>query len=342
MYGDEFVSGSMGAKRVTLKDIAEATGFSVNTISRALKDREDISKRTKKLVREKANEMGYLADMVAVSMRSGKTHTVAIIIPDIANPFFSTQVKELDGLLRAQGYTSIIFNTDEDGEVELEAVKTAIIRKVDGIIICPTQRREDIFKLMTDNALPYVVFARRFPLRNLFTVAWDDVQAGYQATEHLVLLGKRRILFLNGPQHISSSIDRFTGYCSCLRTYGISFDPSLVVEADIMETDHCSCIKPILEAHVQFDGIFAFSDFIAFAALETLDSLGLHVPVVGVDDILSNLNLPVRLTSVGADKKHEAHSIVHMLHEQMYATHPLSPYMVKIETYLMVRDTNGE
>ena len=138
---------------------------------------------------------GYLTDMVAASMRSGKTNTVAIIIPDIANPFFSTQLKELDGLLRAKGYTSIILNTDEDGEIELEAVKTAIIRKVDGIIICPTQHREDIFKLITDNALPYVIFARRFPLRNFFTVAWDDVQSGYQATEHLLSLGKRAYPF---------------------------------------------------------------------------------------------------------------------------------------------------
>jgi LacI family transcriptional regulator len=282
--------------------------------------------------------MGYLTDMVAVSMRSGKTNTIAVIIPDIANPFFSTQLKELDGLLRAKGYTSIILNTDEDGEIELEAVKTAIIRKVDGIIICPTQRREDIFKLITDNALPYVIFARRFPLRNFFTVAWDDVQSGYQATEHLLSLGKRRILFLNGPQHISSSVDRFNGYCACLRAYGIPYDPALVVEADILETDHCSCIKPILEARVQFDGIFAFSDFIALAALETLETLGLDLPVVGVDDILSNLNLPIRLTSVGADKKHEAHCILHMLHEQMIATHPIEPYTVKIETHLVVRD----
>ena len=333
------MSSSIVSKRVTLKDLAQATGFSVNTISRALKDREDISEQTKKLVREKANEMGYLTDMVAASMRSGKTNTVAIIIPDIANPFFSTQLKELDGLLRAKGYTSIILNTDEDGEIELEAVKTAIIRKVDGIIICPTQLREDIFKLITDNALPYVIFARRFPLRNFFTVAWDDVQSGYQATEHLLSLGRRRILFLNGPPHISSSVDRFTGYCACLRAYGIPYDPALVVEADILETDHCSCIKPILEAHVQFDGIFAFSDFIALAALETLETLGLNLPVVGVDDILSNLNLPIRLTSVGADKKHEAHCILHMLHEQMVATHPVTPYMVKIETHLVVRDT---
>ena len=332
------MSSSTGSKRVTLKDIAQATGFSVNTISRALKDREDISERTKKIVRDKANDMGYLTDMVAASMRSGKTNTIAIIIPDIANPFFSTQLKELDGLLRAEGYTSIILNTDEDGEIELEAVKTAIIRKVDGIIICPTQRREDIFKLITDNALPYVIFARRFPLGNYYTVAWDDVQSGYQATEHLLSLGKRRILFLNGPPHISSSVDRFNGYCACLQAYGIPYDPALVVEADILETDHCSCIKPILEAHVQFDGVFAFSDFIALAALETLETLGLDLPVVGVDDILSNLNLPIRLTSVGADKKHEAHCILHMLHEQMAATHPIEPYTVKIETHLVVRD----
>ena len=325
------------SKRVTMKDIAKATGFTVNTVSHALKDLKDISEETKTIIRKKAHEMGYLTDMLAVSMRSGVTHTLAIIIPDIANPFFSTKVKEMDKVLRKNGYNSFIINTDENSDIEYEAVRTAISRKVDGIIICPTQKRDDIFDLMITNSIPYVIVGRKFSGRLFYSVVWDDVRAGYLATEHLLSLGKKRILYLNGPPHISSSNDRLAGYQSCLRKHTIPFDESLVVEADIVATTGCNCIEAILERHVDFDAIFAFSDFIAFAAIDTLAEAGYDVPVVGVDDILSDLNYPMRLTSIGICKEKEADAIVKMLFEQMKSQTSV-PHIVVLEPFLVNRD----
>lgn len=332
------LSKSGKARRVTMKDIAEATGYTVNTVSHALKDLRDISEETKKTIRDKAQEMGYLTNLVAVSMRSGKTKTLAIIIPDIANPYFATKVKEMDALLRENGYSSIIINTDENSEFEFEAVRTAISRKVDGIIICPTQKRTDVFDLIIANSIPYVVLGRKFPGRLFYSVVWDDVRAGYLATEYLVGHGKKRILYLNGPSHISSSNDRLAGYKLCLEKHGIPFDETLVIEADIVETLGCNCIYSILEKQVVFDAIFAFSDFIAFAAIDTLQIIGMDVPIVGVDDILSDLNLPIRLSSVGVRKDIEAHAIIKMLFEQMKSTSASAPHIVVIETFLVDRD----
>lgn len=332
------MSKSKKPQRITMKDIALATGYTVNTVSHALKDMRDISDDTKKVIRDKAREMGYLTNLVAVSMRSGKTKTLAIIIPDIANPYFATKVKEMDSLLRENGYSSIIINTDENSEFEFEAVRTAISRTVDGIIICPTQKRTDIFDLIIANSIPYVVLGRKFPGRLYYSVVWDDVRAGYLATEHLVGMGKKQILYLNGPPHISSSNDRLAGYKLCLEKHGIPFDPSLVIEADIVETLGCNCIYAILEKQVVFDAIFAFSDFIAFAALSTLELIGMHVPIVGVDDILSDLNLPVRMSSVGVRKDIEAHAIIRMLFEQMKSSSMSAPHIVVIETFLVDRD----
>ncbi|MCK9287715.1 MAG: LacI family DNA-binding transcriptional regulator [Sphaerochaetaceae bacterium] len=329
---------SRRSRRVTMKDIAEATGFTVNTVSHALKDLKDISEETKKVIRQKAREMGYLTNLVAVSMRSGKTNTLAIIIPDIGNPFFATKVKEMDALLRDNGYSSIIINTDENSEKEYESVRMAISRKVDGIIICPTQTRTDIFDLMIENSIPYVVIGRKFSGHLYYSVVWDDVRAGYLATEHLVRQGKKRILYLNGPPHISSSNDRLAGYKLCLEKHGIGFDEKLVTEADIVETLGCNCIYSILEKQVVFDAIFAFSDFIAFAAVATLHMIGVDVPVVGVDDILSDLNLPVKLSSVGVRKDNEAHAIIKMLFEQMKDAPTSTPHIVVIETFLVNRD----
>ncbi len=324
-------------KRVTMKDIAKATGFTVNTVSHALKDMDDISEETKKIIREKAVEMGYLTNMLAASMRSGVTHTLAIIIPDIANPFFASKVREMDRVLRKNGYNSFIMNTDENCDIEREAVRTAISRKVDGIIICPTQKKTDIFDLMIANGIPYVIIGRRFSGRLFYTVLWDDVRAGYLATQYLIEKGKNRILYLNGPPHISSSNDRLTGYKKCLKEYGIAFDSNLVVEAEITPRADSNHISTIMERKGEFDAIFAFSDFIALAAIDTISRMALEVPIVGVDDILSDLNFPMPLSSVGICKEQEAQTIVEMLFEQI-KNHQNTPHTVVLETFLVNRD----
>lgn len=324
-------------RRVTMKDIAQATGFTVNTVSHALKDMDDISEETKKIIRKKAVEMGYLTNMLAASMRSGVTHTLAIIIPDIANPFFASKVREMDRVLRKNGYNSFIMNTDENCDIEFEAVRTAISRKVDGIIICPTQKKTDIFDLMISNGIPYVIMGRRFAGRLFYAVLWDDVRAGFLATQHLVMKGRKRILYLNGPPHISSSNDRLTGYKKCLREYGIPFDANLVVEAEITPRADSNHISTILDRQGEFDAIFAFSDFIALAAIDTISMVALEVPIVGVDDVLSDLNFPMPLSSVGISKEREAQAIVDMLFEQI-KNHQNSPHIVVLETFLVNRD----
>jgi len=332
------VASVTNTPRVTMKDIAKATGYTVNTVSHALKDRSDISEDAKEIIRAKAKELGYLTNMVAVSMRSGITHTLAIIIPDIANPFFATKVKEIDKTLREHGYNTIIMNTDENSEFEYQAVCSAISRKVDGIIICPTQKRDDIFSLMERNGMPFVVIGRRLPNRKVNCVVWDDVHGGLLATEHLIQLGKKNILYLNGPAYISSSNDRLAGYRLALEKYGIPFNQQLVIETSIVETDGCECVQCILESGIHFDAIFAFSDFIACSVIATLSNAGISVPIVGFDDILSELNLPFHLTSISVSKNEEARAIIKLLFDQIKKRS--SEYnTVMLETFLVNRDT---
>jgi len=333
----------VGAKRtqhVTMKDIAIATGYSVNTVSHALKDREDISKATKEIVKKKAKELGYLTNQLAVSMRSGVTHTIALIIPDIANPFFSIKVKEIDVLLRKNGYHSIIINTDENSEIEYDAVCSAIGRKVDGIIICPTQKRDDIFSIMNRYNVPFVLLGRQFHEKDLYAVVWNDNQGGFLATEYLIKLGKKNILYINGPSHISSSNDRLNGYKRALEQYHITLNEDLVIEAEIAELHTFECLEHLTGKGLSFDGIFAFSDFIAFSCIESLSILGISVPVVGFDDILSGINLPISIASIGTDKNMEAQIVIDMIFEQLKNPSDSVPHVKMLETYLVNRTNN--
>ena len=137
----------MAARRktgnVTLKDIAQATGFSANTVSRALADKPDISEETKAVIREKASQMGYIANALASFLRSGVSRNIAILVGDISNPHFSVMVKEMQTLLQRRGYNSIIFNTEEKAAVEKQAITTSLSQNVDGIILCPAPGGEE-------------------------------------------------------------------------------------------------------------------------------------------------------------------------------------------------------
>src|SRR5690554_2646292 len=165
------------ATRVTLKTIAEATGYSINTVSRALKNKKDISKESRRYIQETAQSLGYVTNAVASALRSGKTGTIAVILGDISNPHFSIMVKEIEEAAHEHGYNIIVINTNEDVERERAAILSAMSKQVDGVILCPTQKSAKNLELMADT-IPFVVIGRRFTDIETDYVIIDDCKAG--------------------------------------------------------------------------------------------------------------------------------------------------------------------
>ncbi|MFR3483743.1 MAG: VapE domain-containing protein [Clostridia bacterium] len=198
-------------KNVTLADIANKTGFSVNTVSHALHDKKDISAKTKEQIQAVAKEMGYIRNSSASSLRSGKTKSIAIIVGDISNPHFSIMIKEMETLFRKKGYTSFILNTDEDEEMEWTAITSAISKNVDGIILCPVQKTEGNVRYLMETGIPFTLIGRRFDQIPTNYVVCDDENGGYLAASYLLSENHRRILFLNGGAYISSAKERLLG-----------------------------------------------------------------------------------------------------------------------------------
>lgn len=310
--------------RIRLKDIAEATGYTINTVSHALNDKDDISEQTKQVIREAAQKMGYISDLMAGALRSGLSRTIAIILADISNPFFSIKVKEINRELRAHNYSAIIIDTDEDVGMERSAVQSAISRNADGIIICPTQKDTGVYDLLRQVRIPYVLLSRHENDETMSSVVWDDCRGGFLATDYLLKRGKRRILFLNGPDYISSSSERLEGYRQALRASGVPYIPQLVVKTGVISHGGVNALEQVFQQNISFDAIFVFSDFIAMEAMSMLGQRGIRVPeeipVVGFDDLQSHLYLPVPLVSVGADTALEAKTVVEILMGQINGT----------------------
>jgi len=334
-----------GLVRVTLKDIALRTGYTTNTISRALKDRDDIGLETRKRIQEIAREMGYIGDSIAGALRSGLTSTIAVILGDISNPHFAIIVREIEASARKHHYSTIILNTDEDSQIELEAIRLALGRKVDGIIICPTQKSEDNVLFLMKQRLPFVLIGRHFPGLEAESVVCDDVNGGRMATEHLIERGHRRILFLNGPSHISSAVERLQGYRAALESAGIAYDESLVREIPIVAGDCRPIIYRIVDEKVKFTAALAFSDLIAWEAMYALQKRGLENPrdyaIVGFDNIQSKYFFPFPLSSIGSSKSTMARRAFNLLLRRMKAETELPCTMNILDTTLVVRSSSS-
>lgn len=332
-------------KKVTLSDIAQRTGYSINTVSHALKDKSDISDKTKKLIRDVAKEIGYIGNSSASFLRSGKSKSVAVIVSDISNPHFSIMIKEIEGHLRKSGYSAIVLNTDEDEKTEYEAIVSALEKNVDGVIICPVQKSEKNIEFLEKTEVPFVLLGRRFVDKKWDYVVCDDENGGFVAAKGLLGMGHKKILYLSGPEHISSSRERLAGIKRAfsqskykdVRLY------ELTVPAVFLGDE--GAMVEMLSRYDDCSAIIAFSDMVALEVCHALKLMKRRVPedvsVVGFDNIVSKFYLPLMLSSVSSSKTNMSGSVVDILMKKIDGDDD-KHYSVVLPTKLILRETTAK
>jgi LacI family transcriptional regulator len=189
-------------KKVTMEHIANIAGVSTNTVSRALSGKPDISTYTREKIKKIALDIGYSFQSKPEdnNKQQQKTHIVGMVIADNTNPVFSKVVKGAEDVLSQSGYQLILCNTDENYRKEKNAIQLLIERDVDGILITPTQLHQKDILIMEKNSIPFVLMGRHFPDEKMSSVVADDRQGAFNAANHLLRLGHRRILFINAPE----------------------------------------------------------------------------------------------------------------------------------------------
>ncbi len=334
----------MKSNMVTLKDIAERTGLSINTISRALRDKEDISEATRKRVRAVAREMGYMHNALASSLRQGQTDTIAVIVGDISNPFFSWHVGEIERHARNYGYITYMINTEEDEALELRAIKSSLQRKVDGIIITPSQHTIGNLLYLQESNVPFVLLGRRCKDISIPYVIQDDCRGGYLAAKHLIENGHRDILAVHGPLYISSAEERLQGYTNALAEFGIRQNPDLIRGVSAIPGNCKKVAHAIACGEIPCTGVVVYSDVLALEIWYLLKKLGKRVPedcsIVGFDNIYARLSTPYQLTSIGITAN-LASSTVDML-VQLIQRRKGASLDIETEKVLDVRLMQGE
>ena len=266
-------------KRISQRDIAHQLGINVSTVSRALRGLDGVSPKLKKRIEQLAEEGGYQPNPFAVSLRYDTTRTIGIIVPDVAFNHYAQIVKRIEAEARNAGYMSIITDTDDSYENEVNCVDMLVNMHVEGIIICPSQNTTDFSHLqhLRQLHIPVVLFDR-VPNIDISSVMINDVASARYATNCLLDSGAKRIAFLGGLNQVKQTADRKHGYLEALREHEIPIRTELVKCHHISFNSGLSDTIELLRLPEPPDGILATHGLLAIAAHQAVTSQGLRIP----------------------------------------------------------------
>jgi LacI family transcriptional regulator len=277
---------------VTLRDVAVRAGVHPATASRALnpETRILVSEDTARRVLDAAAELGYSPNPVARSLRTRRSHTIGVLIPDLNNPLFPPIVRGLEDRLAAAGYVALIGNTDSDDLRERMVFDQMRARHVDGLVMATARLRHPLLAEAARADLPVVLINRLAQDYSFPSVSVDNERGVRMAVSHLAALGHRRIAHIAGPQEMSTGLSRYRGFVTAMESSGLQVDPELVVFAKSFTVEEgLRCGRLLLERGGGCTAIAAGNDMLAVGCYAALDETGLSCPedisVVGFNDM---------------------------------------------------------
>lgn len=277
----------------TLKDVAKLAGVSVSTASRALSGTGRISQATIQQVLQAADDLSYTVNIHARSLKMGRSHTIALMVPDIRNPIFPLIAKAAERTARDHGYNVYLCNSDESTEVEKAYIQSLCQHNIDGIIIASTSRTEDIVELLDASGIPYVSLIRELP-STASSVTVDNAQCGILSAEHLVNQGCRNIILLRPISDLALYQQRHDACTDYLSQHHVTHQ-TLSIDVDAPDWSKLDALESI-------DGLIAMNDPLAMMALGHLYQRNLRVPddihVIGMDGLPAGQYTSPPLTSV--------------------------------------------
>ena len=280
-------------KRLQMADIARLAGVSVATVSRSLNGSPLISKDTRDRVEELARSLNYSINVSAQNLRLKQNRTIAVVIPydkvsrqHISDPFFLAMVGSLADALTERGFDMLLSRVDAES---LDSAANLVNSGVaTGVILIGQWRHHDQLNQLASRRVPIVVWGTQIPQQLYCTVGGDNLAGGTLATRHLIEQGWRRIVFVGDPQ-LPEVAHRYRGYVETLKAHRITPDPRLLVKVPFDANEARAGITRLCESGIEFDSVFACSDVLASASMQTLHLFGRSVPekvaVVGYDDI---------------------------------------------------------
>ena len=327
---------------VTIYDIGRKAGVSASTVSRVLNNRPTVDEKLAEAVRAAARELGYRRNAVAGNLRLSKTSLWAVIISDVANPFFTSVVRGIEDVAQETSYSVVLCNSDEDPGKEADYVEAVLAQRMAGVIISPSPGGGVGLNALAASGIPVVTIDREVPGSPTDAVVVDNRAGGQRAVAHLIENGYRRIACITGPANVSTATERLEGYQGALRAADLPLDPDLVKHADFREGGGHTAMTALLDAAHAPDAVFVANNLMTMGALRAIAERGRHVPpigVVGFDDLPWADLLDPRLTTVAQPTLAVGRTAARLLLDRI-ATRDLPSRKIVLPTTLVVRDSS--
>ena len=269
----------MAAQKVNIVDIARKAGVSISTVSRVLNGKAEefrISEKSQQRIRETAKKLNYVPNQFAANLKSGKSNTIALIIPSLSNPFFADIASEVNAEVRNRGYITIIGDSDENQEIENEELLQMRSRNIEGLVIAPTSHNWKSIKQMHDQGLPVVCIDRYFEDLDIPYVSTDNYEGAVMATKHLLENGHRNIACIQGVEDSVPNKLRIEGFKNAMKEAGIH--DYLIIGNEFSQQNGYKEAKLLLQLPEKPTAIFALSNNIAIGCIKALREENVAIP----------------------------------------------------------------
>jgi LacI family transcriptional regulator len=330
----------------TIKDVAQRANVSPTTVSYVINGNRYVRPATEERIRAAIKELDFQPDSVARSLRAKRTLTVGMIVSDITNPYYADIVRGAQDVLNNRHYSLILTNTDEAPDRELETLALLRQKKVDGLIAVNTGANAEAFYQAANAGLPIILVDRRLPDDRLCTVLVDDDFGAYQATQHLLRLGHRRIGIIMGKAGISTTDQRREGYEAALREAGIAVDPAFMVYGHSTLEGGIAASRTLLSLTPPPTAIFATNNLMTVGLFLTINELRLRCPqdiaVVGFDDIVWLSAFHPTLTTVAQPSNEIGKQAAELLLKRIEEKNVGKPCIMILPTKLVIRESSGQ
>ena len=332
------------AKAASIYDVARVSGVSVFTVSAVVNNKSHVGKRLRERVEAAIRKLNYRPNLIARSLAKQRTHTIGMIVPDIANPFFPLVVRGAEDAARKHGYNLLLCNSDDDVEKEESAVELLLSKRVDGVLLTKAAEdfRPSLRQMIKEVNVPFVLVMRTYPKLTKDAVISDDYQGAYEAVCHLARAGRRRIGLISGPLKISNAMARWQGFHAALKAKNLPYESELVIEGDYRIESGFRAGHSLLSHRP--DGIYVANHLMTIGLLKAAEEMGLGCPedfgLVSFDDYPWLGIFRPRLTTVELPK-HQLGSEAAELLIQRISGDRNKAVVKKLQPELRIRESCG-
>jgi LacI family transcriptional regulator len=330
---------------VTLLEVAHDAGVSRATASLVLRGSDLVADETRERVLASMRKLGYVYHRGAASLRTQRSHTIGLLVPDVTNPFFAEMTVGIEERLDQAQHVVLLGNTAETLNKQERLLAMMQEYRADGVLLCPaTGTSAQTLVRLRQGRLPFVLFTRYVDRVDADYVGTDNVRGAELATEHLIALGHQRIAFVGGPANSSARRDRLQGYQHALMRHGLPVDPALQITSSTTREGGHDCIRVLLERAEPPTAVLCYNDIVAFGVMLGLQASG-YVPgrdvaVIGFDDIAEAALWRPALTTVAISPRQIGEEAARLLLERIAAPDTAARQII-LRPKLIVRDSCG-